>query len=257
MKRLSRAGKWTLLLSAVMVGGFFAGRVYERVVHPPPGEIDLVPSAPIGGGSAPAATRGTAGESLPDTSEGGRGESRVSAPPVDPAGEPRLESPPGSDETEPSAGVPTSSNAILELRDRHLTLPVEGVLADALAPGFEQLRGGRRHEAIDIPAPRGTPVLAVENGIVAKLFNSRQGGLTIYQFDPSTRYAYYYAHLDRYADGLQERSAVHRGQVIGFVGSSGNASESFPHLHFAIFVLTPDKRWWVGTSIDPYRVWRS
>ena len=105
-------------------------------------------------------------------------------------------------------------------------------------------------------SPRGTPVVATEDGRIAKLFWSKAGGHTIYQFDPTDRYVYYYAHLDRYADGLAEGQAVTRGQTIGYVGSTGNAKADAPHLHFAIFLLTPEKRWWDGTALDPYPVFR-
>jgi murein DD-endopeptidase MepM/ murein hydrolase activator NlpD len=99
-----------------------------------------------------------------------------------------------------------------------------------------------------------TPVLAVENGTIAKLFRSDAGGITIYQFDPSNTYVYYYAHLDHYAGGLAEKNRVSRGQVIGYVGVTGNAPKNTPHLHFAIFKLTEEKKWWQGTAIDPYHV---
>ena len=95
-------------------------------------------------------------------------------------------------------------------------------------------------------------MLAVENGKIAKLFTSEAGGLTIYQFDPTQTYAYYYAHLDRYADGIVEGMTVRRGDVIGYVGSTGNADASNPHLHFAIFLLGPEKLWWKGEALDPY-----
>ena len=101
-----------------------------------------------------------------------------------------------------------------------------------------------------IPAP----VRAVEDGRIAKLFTSEAGGLTIYHFDPSETFAYYYAHLDRYAAGLEEGQRVRRGQVIGYVGSTGNASEDAPHLHFAIFRLTPERQWWKGEPINPYPI---
>ena len=117
-------------------------------------------------------------------------------------------------------------------------------------------RGGRRHEAIDILAPRGTPVKAVEDGRIARLFFSKAGGTTIYQFDPTERFCYYYAHLDRYADGLRENDQVRRGQVIGYVGTTGNAPKNTPHLHFAVFRLNAEKRWWEGTPIDPYDLLR-
>lgn len=116
------------------------------------------------------------------------------------------------------------------------------------------MRGGdtRRHGAIDILAPRGTPVFAADDGVVKKLFTSHAGGLTIYQFDPDARWCYYYAHLDGYAAGLREGQQVHRGEVIGYVGTSGNAPRNTPHLHFAVVRLDPDRRWWGGTPTDPY-----
>jgi murein DD-endopeptidase MepM/ murein hydrolase activator NlpD len=135
-----------------------------------------------------------------------------------------------------------------------LAIPVAGVAASQLQDTFDDVRGGgeRAHEALDIMAPRGTPVLAAGDGKVEKLFTSVPGGLTLYQFDPSGRDAYYYAHLDRYAPGMAEGRQLKRGDLIGYVGSTGNASEDAPHLHFAIFVLGPEKRWWQGTAIDPY-----
>ena len=114
--------------------------------------------------------------------------------------------------------------------------------------------GGREHEALDILAPRNTPVVAVEDGTIAKLFFSKAGGTTVYQYDPTREYCYYYAHLERYADGLKDGDAVHRGQVIGYVGTSGNAPKDTPHLHFAVFRLTAEKHWWEGTPIDPYDI---
>jgi murein DD-endopeptidase MepM/ murein hydrolase activator NlpD len=142
------------------------------------------------------------------------------------------------------------------LRSRRLTLPVQGTRLQDLRDSYDELRDGRRHEAIDILANRNTPVLAVEDGTVAKLFNSKAGGLTIYQFDPTGTYAYYYAHLERYADDLHDGSRVVRGDVIGYVGTSGNAPKDTPHLHFAIFKLTEKKQWWQGAPIDPYEVLR-
>jgi len=157
---------------------------------------------------------------------------------------------------EPVSATPTiGADRPAELRRRHLTLPVQGLEAGDLRDTFDEMRGGsRRHEALDILAPRDTPVLAVEDGKVAKLFLSDAGGMTIYQFDPTGMYAYYYAHLERYAEGLKDGDRVQRGQVIGYVGTSGNAPRDTPHLHFAIFRLTDEKRWWQGTAIDPYPI---
>ncbi|TYT26133.1 M23 family metallopeptidase [Luteimonas viscosa] len=134
-----------------------------------------------------------------------------------------------------------------------LVVPVQGVAAADLQDTFGDARGGERmHEALDIMAPAGTPVLAVADGRIEKLFDSERGGLTIYQFEPGGTWCYYYAHLQAYAPGLAEGKEVSRGEVIGFVGSSGNADPAAPHLHFAVFALTPERQWWTGTPVNPY-----
>jgi peptidoglycan LD-endopeptidase LytH len=152
----------------------------------------------------------------------------------------------------------TVSGSLELLKRKHLEMPVDGVSRDRLHDSFDERRGGglRRHEAIDIMAPRGTPVRAVEDGQVAKLFRSVAGGLTIYLFDPTETFSYYYGHLDRYAPGLQDGQKVRRGEVIGYVGSTGNASEDAPHLHFAVFQLGSERQWWKGDPINPYDVLR-
>lgn len=138
-----------------------------------------------------------------------------------------------------------------------LLVPVQGVLPDQLQDTFTDARSeGRVHDAIDIMAPTGRPVLAVADGTIEKLFTSERGGLTVYQFEPDGVYCYYYAHLDRYADGLAEKQAVKRGDVIGYVGSTGNASPDAPHLHFEIHRLGPEKQWWKGEALNPYPVLR-
>ncbi|QCO67166.1 M23 family metallopeptidase [Luteimonas yindakuii] len=134
-----------------------------------------------------------------------------------------------------------------------LLIPVQGIDASQLADTFTDARSeGRQHDAIDIMAPAGTPVLAVADGHVEKLFDSERGGLTVYQFEPSGRFAYYYGHLQAYAPGLAEGLQVRRGDVLGTVGTTGNASDDAPHLHFAIFRLGAEKRWWEGDAINPY-----
>jgi murein DD-endopeptidase MepM/ murein hydrolase activator NlpD len=133
----------------------------------------------------------------------------------------------------------------------HLAMPIAGVNPDKLIDTFNEMHDGHKHEALDILAPRGTPVLAVAEGMVVKLFTSKLGGLTVYQFDDSRTYCYYYAHLDRYAAGLKENTLLRMGEVLGYVGSTGNASPEAPHLHFAVTRLGPDKEWWRGTAIDP------
>jgi murein DD-endopeptidase MepM/ murein hydrolase activator NlpD len=134
-------------------------------------------------------------------------------------------------------------------------MPVDGVDRDDLRDTFSETRGGTRpHEALDIMAPRGTPVRAVRDGHIEKLFDSQNGGLTIYQFDPSATYAYYYAHLDHYAPDLREKQRVKQGDLLGFVGSTGNAAPDAPHLHFAVFRLSPERQWWKGEAINPYPI---
>lgn len=186
------------------------------------------------------------------------------APPTTPAPIPPEPFPPQSIAPEPatipieSADSPLATDLpaeteLLPSPQLSLLIPVQGVPATALYDTFSQARdSGRTHEAIDIMAPRGTPVIAAENGHVAKLFTSAQGGLTVYQFDASGRYALYYAHLDAYAPGLVEGAELKRGDPIGTVGSSGNASPDGPHLHFAVFLLGPERKWWQGTAVNPY-----
>ena len=160
-----------------------------------------------------------------------------------------------SDAGMPSVAVPPPRAGTGVPTPAALLLPVQGVSAAELTDTYTDARSeGRSHDAIDIMAAKGTPVLAVADGYVEKLFTSERGGLTIYQFEPSGRYAYYYAHLDRYADGLAEKQQIRRGEVIGYVGATGNASPDAPHLHFAIFQLGPEKQWWKGTPINPYPV---
>ncbi len=136
-----------------------------------------------------------------------------------------------------------------------LQMPVQGIAPQQLRDTYAERRGSdgeRGHEALDILAPRGTPVLAVDDGRIAKLFLSGPGGLTIYQFDPSGRFAYYYAHLDRYAEGLAEGQAVRRGSVLGYVGATGNARPDAPHLHFGLLRLDDQQRWWTGVPLNPF-----
>jgi murein DD-endopeptidase MepM/ murein hydrolase activator NlpD len=139
---------------------------------------------------------------------------------------------------------------------RPMIIPVAGIDRSAMHDMFDEVRGNHRHEAIDILAPRGTPVIAADDGVVRKLFTSAAGGLTVYEFDPDQRYCYYYAHLDGYAPGLHEGQLLHRGDVLGYVGTTGNAPKDTPHLHFALIRLDPDRRWWKGTYVNPYPLLR-
>jgi murein DD-endopeptidase MepM/ murein hydrolase activator NlpD len=159
------------------------------------------------------------------------------------------------------ASLPNASDrpapTVATLRERDLLIPVQGVLASQLHNTYFDARsGGRVHDAIDIHAPRGTPVLAVTDGVVLKLHYSNLGGRTLYQLDEDGRTRYYYAHLDGYAPGMGEGVRVTRGQVIGYVGDTGNAAPGDTHLHFAIAVLTDLSRWWTGRNLNPYEVFQ-
>jgi peptidoglycan LD-endopeptidase LytH len=218
MKRTQRGATWRL---AAIVGAFCAGALVDSYlrVHGPP-----LPAAMTHPGARAPEDDGAA--------------AAPGAPAVVDANEP----------TEPHVAATTGH--------ARLTMPLEGVEAEQMKGGFLERRDGHAHEAVDLLAPRNTPVHAVEDGSIAKLFFSRAGGNTIYQFDPGGRRAYYYAHLERYAGGLHEGDGVRRGQVIGYVGTSGNAPANTPHLHFAVFELNADRHWWQGRAIDPYPLFK-
>jgi murein DD-endopeptidase MepM/ murein hydrolase activator NlpD len=139
-----------------------------------------------------------------------------------------------------------------------LVIPVARVRREALVDTFTQARegGARIHDAIDIMARQGTPVIAAAPGTVEKLFFSNNGGNTIYVRSPDRRTMYYYAHLVSYAPGLAERQGVVVGQVLGAVGATGNADPGAPHLHFAINVMNPADGWWLGQPVNPYPLLR-
>ena len=147
------------------------------------------------------------------------------------------------------------ASVVATLRARDLLVPVEGISASQLHDTYNDARsGGRVHDAIDIHAPRGTPVLATADGMVIKLHYGARGGNSLYQLDQDGRTRYYYAHLTAYADGIHEGVPVHKGQVIGYVGDTGNAQPGDYHLHFAIAILNDVSRWWGGTNVNPFDV---
>jgi murein DD-endopeptidase MepM/ murein hydrolase activator NlpD len=235
----------SLALLAVVAGlGFYAGRVTNVE---PVYERDAVASI--------ATPRVSPTVPQPETAARGRS---VEPPPSPPEVVPSL--PLAGPRALPSAELPltplTTTGDGSPLMTRNLTLPISGLKRDDIQDTFTQSRaaGERIHEATDIMSPRGTPVVAVDNGIIAKLFTSKPGGLTIYQFDSNEKFCFYYAHLDRYVGGLREGLLVKRGDTIGYVGSTGNADPNAPHLHFAIFELGPEKRWWEGKPINPYPI---
>lgn len=229
--------KVLILMVLSFVFGAVAWHQYERWQSPPAPPVEN-PGQSIPAGADIAPTAAGPGPDAPVPAE----DMRYPPPGVTPA-------------TTTPALPAASAGASSAAANAGLVLPVQGITRGQLLDTFTDARSeGRSHDAIDIMAPAGTPVLAVADGSIEKLFTSDRGGLTIYQFEPSGRLAYYYAHLQQYADGLAEKQAVRRGQVIGYVGSTGNANPEAPHLHFAIFLLGPERRWWEGQAINPYPV---
>jgi peptidoglycan LD-endopeptidase LytH len=156
--------------------------------------------------------------------------------------------------TASSAGVATSSSSS---ESAGLLVPVEGIGRGQLRDTYNQSRSqGRTHHAIDIHAPRGTPVVAVASSTVLKLHSGARGGIAVYLLDDDGRTRYYYAHLDGYAEGLREGQRVERGEIIGFVGDTGNAQPGDYHLHFSIAILDDADRWWEGRNLNPYDLLR-
>jgi peptidoglycan LD-endopeptidase LytH len=158
-------------------------------------------------------------------------------------------------EAQRRAAPPVGTDDLEWLRQRALAIPVAGLGPQHLRDTFADARDGRRHEAIDLLAPRGTRVIAADDGIVARLLTSSRGGRSVYQLDPSSTYCYHYLHLDRYSLRLREGLVLRKGETLGYVGSSGNASWRTPHLHFAVLKMGPEKACWVGTALNPFAIW--
>jgi murein DD-endopeptidase MepM/ murein hydrolase activator NlpD len=157
----------------------------------------------------------------------------------------------------PTAQVPPPAAPQGEPSGR-LLVPVQGVRPDQLVDTYTAARSqGRRHDAIDIAAKRGTPVLATAPGVVLKLFQSERGGTTLYELAPDRGTIYYYAHLDRYAPGMAEGRPLRQGDVIGYVGDTGNAGAGNYHLHFEISITSDPARYWAGTPQNPYPLLRA
>lgn len=193
-----------------------SGRLVPVVINNPPSQ-----RVSAGAGAPPAVTATSPGRSVP---------ARVEPKPM----------------AEPQDEVVTIDDS------RPMAIPVAGIEKAQLRDLFAERRGARKHEAIDILAPRGTPVLAAVDGKIARLFTSVPGGITIYELDSEGKLIYYYAHLERYAPDIVQGKNVLRGEVIGFVGTSGNAPKDTPHLHFAIMQPRSPKEWWTGAPINPY-----
>jgi murein DD-endopeptidase MepM/ murein hydrolase activator NlpD len=236
--RLSHRARVLPVLAVVFGAGVLTGWWLHD--HPP---------LPVAAIATPGSTPTSAPGSTPESTSVPSGFSRTAPAagrPVATTGEPTI-----------SAAPPPVDVAIQDLQRRDLRVPIDGADVERMKGGFAEHRAGEdghAHEAVDILAPRNTPVHAVQDGVIAKLFFSKAGGNTIYQFDQAQQFCYYYAHLERYADGLRDGQRVARGDVIGYVGTSGNAPPGTPHLHFAVYSLTPEHRWWQGHPIDPYLV---
>lgn len=245
---MMRRGPALLLAGLAVLALQGCDREPPRTVVTPPRHLIPEDTPRVAAAPAPApAPRGTAAVSAPPA-----------APSVAPAGEqtiaagPAQEPAPVAPRDLPAVRSPGDPAGAALLAQRSLEVPVVGIAPARLSDNYEQSRGKRTHEAIDILAPAGTPVVAVDDGRIVKLFTSKPGGLTIYQYDRDGRLAYYYAHLQRYAEGVREGMEVRRGTLIGYVGTTGNADPGTPHLHFAVFRLGTPPRWWQGDPVNPY-----
>ena len=240
-------GRFTLAFVLVVLLGFGAFLYFTGRLPIKPSQVTSAPApnssmAPLPAAPAPASTpMPGAMEEPPDIA--GLNYTEVAVPGAE------LPVP-----TPPSQALSSPGDYVADITSHHLSPPIENLQANQFTDTFNDTRGGSKHEATDIMEPRGTPVHAIDEGNIVKLFTSKKGGLTIYQFDNSQTYCYYYAHLDRYADGIKEGMLVRPGQVIGYVGSTGDANAAAPHLHFAISLLDPDKKYWKGTPLNPYPV---
>ena len=165
---------------------------------------------------------------------------------------PAIAVPPADSASRPTDDATVAAPDELATLRKGLAIPVQGIRADELRDTYAEARGERVHEALDIPAPRNTPVLSAADGRLTKLHASVAGGLMVYAADPTDRFVLMYGHLERYADGLSEGMPLTKGQVIGYVGTSGNAPPGTPHLHFAIMRGRPSAAWWRGTPVNPY-----
>jgi murein DD-endopeptidase MepM/ murein hydrolase activator NlpD len=167
--------------------------------------------------------------------------SRAAAAPPSAAASPHPEAPPSGP---------------VDPRPLDLLFPVPAVTSSAMANSFDDRRGVRVHHAVDILAPRHSDVVAVTAGTIARMISSVAGGIAVYQWNADKSLVFYYAHLQSYAPGLAEGQAVRVGQVLGYVGTTGNAPKNTPHLHFAISRVERENQWWGGAPVNPYPIWR-
>ena len=146
--------------------------------------------------------------------------------------------------------------AIDRLREKELLIPVAGVGASHIEDSFTAGRDGgeRQHNAVDILAPRNTPVVAADDGVILRMSSNKLGGITIYATDRDREFVYYYAHLDHYQRGVHEGDRIHKGDTLGYVGTTGNAPKDVPHLHFQIMLWPSDGKYWYGEPVNPYPI---
>ena len=240
VRYLVAAGLLGFVLGAFVVGSL--GRNDAVSAHATPGAVPNVVATP-GVATVPPVT-GVPGISAPGA-------------PIDDAPAAVVDAPAAASGTAPALPTASPETAATDLAARKLTIPVQGITASKLVNTYHDARtGNREHEALDILAPRNTPVLAVEDGTIARLFLSKAGGITIYQFDPDPNLLLLLRAPRALRGRPQGRGSVHRAQVLGFVGTTGNAPKDTPHLHFAVFKLTADKHWWEGTPLNPFDILR-
>jgi murein DD-endopeptidase MepM/ murein hydrolase activator NlpD len=239
-----------LLVAALLFAGLAALVWYLSAAY---GTRPVTPLAlPSPGASGEALSTPTptpAPTATPSTTETPAASPPSEATPTPAAATPQAESMRGGDSTRPSEPPAPAASALL--------IPVEGIRPEQLQDTFTDARSeGRRHDAIDIIAPRGTPVLAATEGRVLRLFQSEKGGITLYQLGQDEHTVYYYAHLDRYAEGMAEGRVLRRGETIAYVGDTGNATPGNYHLHFQVYRITDPKKFWTGENLNPYTLLR-
>jgi murein DD-endopeptidase MepM/ murein hydrolase activator NlpD len=172
-----------------------------------------------------------------------------------PAPSPRAAVPLTDSSVSRAMSAPASGGDESYLAARHIMLPVAGADPAKLEDSFKEPRDGDRvHRAIDILAPRGTPILSADDGKILRMTTSTLGGISMYTVDPTSRLVYYYAHMDRYKDGMSPGRNIVKGDTLGFVGTTGNAPKNLPHLHFQVMRWPADGKYWNGDPIDPFDV---
>ncbi|HEY9401213.1 MAG TPA: M23 family metallopeptidase [Pyrinomonadaceae bacterium] len=211
------------------------------------GELNVPPNDAASTAAPSPAPPATESAPMPDASPSAQSSSAPSLTPSPSVNStPQMSpAPPATSEVAPAAATSSAASG--------LVIPVAGIRPEQLQDTYTQSRSeGRTHNAIDIMAARNTPVVAAADGTVVKLFQSERGGITLYQLCTDNRTVYYYAHLERYADGLAENRFMRRGELLGYVGDSGNAGRDNCHLHFSIWLITDPKRFWEGENLNPY-----